>query len=204
MAKRRPRKTIERRQQPQAEPPTYGMQASQLARRDVHVGDRADPEDPNRTVRVARRIGMHARLATEGLLTTDQQDAGDEYGRLWEVVNTGLSPTIGQGAGGSDPAFRSHAPELWSAACGKLAKGDAVLRTGQLRAVVQLVVVAGLSAEDAYQRLYPTARPVSNVVSRNRTAGLLVAGLDLLADEWGMSALRRHRTSLQNASRSRI
>ncbi len=140
-----------------------------------------DPEAPHRTIRRARRLTMADRLHAEGMLSTEQREAATRYAAAFEVAALGLTSDPAAVRGYVHPAWRSHAPEMVTAALARLRQADQALGLmGQ--AVLRLVVCADEAPETAYRRLWPAAPAVSIVVARNRVAGALAAALDRLVE----------------------
>lgn len=173
--------TVRRRRRPSS--PTYGLQRHQLDRADIAVLDRPDPDHPAATIRGARRISTHDRLRAEGLLSTAQHAAAEEYARLYEEVRLGLTADPTQARTYVHPAHRTGASPAWTAAAERLALGEAAI--GQVgAALVRLVVVAGAPPAAAYARLWPNAPEVSEVTARARIVGALAVTLDRLCEAW--------------------
>lgn len=169
----------------QPEPPTFGMQPGQLRRDDIAIEERADPSRPLMPGRIrgARRIGMHDRLADEGLLTRAERAAGTRYAMVAELARLGLSP---------DP----DAVRVWTAHHGRASAAERyvdaledLLRANDLlgqhgQALVHTLVCEGTDPAIAYRRLWPGAAACSADVARNRVAGALAVHLRALADAW--------------------
>lgn len=167
------------------EPPTYGMQPGHHRRDDIAIEERVDPSRPLMPgkARGARRIGMHDRLAAEGLLTEAERKAGTRYAMVAELARLGLSP---------DP----DAVRVWTAQHGRTTTAeryldalDELMAANELlgqhgQALVHIVVCEGVEPAIAYRRLWPAAAVVSADVARNRVAGALAVHLRHLAEVW--------------------
>jgi hypothetical protein len=132
-----------------------------VARGDVTVGFRADPEQPSRTVRGARvRVWYHAEWC-DGRLTDAEHEAADRYS-LWSeeaaLLSEGKPRAAGIGGGGyTGPGDRL----VWLLA--QLREADQVLDLH--RSSVKLAICWNLTPE------HP---------------GAVRAGLRRLAEFWGM------------------
>lgn len=177
-----------RRTRPVARPPelpSYGMQPGQLRRDDIALEERDDPARPLPLGRIrgARRVGMHDRLADEGLLTRAERTAGTRYAMVAELARLGLSPDPDAVRVWTAAHSRANAAERYVDALDELMAANALLgQHGQ--AIVHLVVCDGTEPAIAYRRLWPAAEPVSTDVARNRVAGALAVHLRHLAETW--------------------
>lgn len=153
----------------------YGAQPDHPA---VVIYDRADLDNPNRTIRGARRRSGYDWLHARGVLSDAQREAADRYCVAHE-----------RASGASDqkralicrvrtpPSQQGHPSEHQLEAVRDIGRAHAVIRTTINRLVLDGVVLEGRTIEDLSKRL---SEPVAGVVGRLR------ALLDILADEWGI------------------
>lgn len=171
--------TMPRRDRPRAIPRVdLGPRIAGELRRDVVVVNRADPDDPNRTIRAASRRAGYDWLHARGVLSDAQREAADRYCVAHE-----------RAAGAKEqrralicrvrtlPSQQGHPTEAQLAAVRDIERAHAAIRTRINRAVLDGVVLEGRTLDDLAARL---SEPVPGVVGRLR------ALLDILADEWGI------------------
>ena len=157
------------RKQPRAVALDHGP-AVRLARGDVVVADRPDPDMPNRTLRAARAVVHYASMR----LTAPQREAA---GRLCvQAERAGGAAWRPDGiVVALHPSQRGHPAEWQVAAITDLRRAHALLGPAAW-AVVWRAVVANV----------PVAQDAATGHQRALLTGRLLAGLDRLAEHWRM------------------
>lgn len=170
-----------RQKRPQAVALDHGT-AIRLARGDVAVADRPDPDAPNRTVRGAKALDPLDRIAG---LSKRAALAGRRYLEHWQTVNIGRTPSNDGVYAHVHPAHRVPHGEAVAHSNGKLIHAAQVMGMHG-EAVVVAVVVKGNALETAYARLWPAAPACIPRTAADRVLAALSIHLERLANAWGL------------------
>ena len=140
-------------------------------RRDV-----ADPDDPNRTVRVARLTCHYDQLHRRGTLSDAQREACDRYLMEAEVAEGAKDRPTARVGGRTPPWMQGHPAETQVRAVVSLRAARAAVGLNG-RALCDLLVLANLDVAAIADR---------RKERREVTMGQIKASLTRLAEHWGM------------------
>lgn len=165
-----------KRQRTPAEVSDLGPRIAGELRADVAVMDRADPDNPNRTVRGASRRCGYDWLHARGVISDTQREAADRYCVAHERL-----------AGGNDrasaaiarvpPWLQGHPAQQQVQASADIRAVHAWVGHGANRLALDGVVLEGRTLDSLAMLL---SEPMPGVLGRLR------AVLDIMASQWGI------------------
>jgi hypothetical protein len=154
----------------------HGPRIGGALRPEVAVMERADPDNPNRTVRGARRRSGYDWLHARGVISDAQREAADRYCTAHERAS-GASERRRAIIARVPPWMQGHPTMEQLAAVGDIGLAQAVIGTKVNRLVLDAITLEGRTLESLSAQL---SEPVPGVIGRLR------AVLDIMAEQWGI------------------
>ena len=168
---------MSRRQRRPADPAAdLGPRIAGALRADVAVIERADADNPNRTIRAASRRSGYDWLHARGVISDNQREAADRYCVAHERLS-GASEHRRAIIARVAPWMKGHPSEMQLAASADIAHARRVIGGRVNLLVLDGVVLEGRNLDSIAAQL---SEPVPGVTGRLR------AVLDMLASQWGI------------------